>query len=162
MSGGFVVCGPRRHVNPCATAHEAQAATLDNGVAPLFHSQEDTMNLADVKAYIEAHLTEAADEIRVQFAQVVAFVEGKQAQDAAVAQAEVDRVAAEVADLTGKGYTVTAPVVSEWATKDPATVYNDIVAMREAAGYLPLQSAPVEAAPAAEVVPEPVVDVPAV
>ena len=67
------------------------------------------MDMTSIKAFFESHLTAAADDLRAKWQEVVAFVEGKQAQDAAAAQAEAARVAAEVADLVAKGYTVTAP-----------------------------------------------------
>ncbi len=67
------------------------------------------MTLTDIKAAIEADLAAAEQHIKDKWAEVVDFVEGKQAADAAAAQAEADRVAAEVADLQAKGYTVTAP-----------------------------------------------------
>ena len=68
------------------------------------------MTLTEVKDYLAAHLASAEAEIQTKWSEVVAWVEGKQATDAAAAQAEADRVAAEVADLVAKGYVVTAPV----------------------------------------------------
>lgn len=67
------------------------------------------MSMADIKAYVESHITAAEDDIKAKWAEVVAWVENKQANDAAIAKAEAERVAAEVADLQAKGYTVTAP-----------------------------------------------------
>jgi len=59
------------------------------------------MSIADIKGYIEGHLASAGDDLKQKFAEVVAFVEGK--------ETEAATVAAEVADLTARGYTVTAP-----------------------------------------------------
>ena len=67
------------------------------------------MTLFEIKIEIEADLAAAEQHIKDKWSEIVAFVEGKQADDAAKAQAEADRVAAEVADLIAKGYTVTAP-----------------------------------------------------
>lgn len=65
-------------------------------------TREKIMNLAEIRAYIESHLGEAEETLKSKFAEVVAYVEGKQAKDAAT-------TAAEIADLTAKGYTVMAP-----------------------------------------------------
>lgn len=60
------------------------------------------MNLADIKTYVESHLTAAEVSLKDDFARVVAWVENKQATEAAM-------VAAEISDLTARGYTVTPP-----------------------------------------------------
>lgn len=59
------------------------------------------MTIAEIKTYIESHLAFAADDLRAKFAEVVDFVEGR--------EKEASAVAAEIADLTAKGYTVTPP-----------------------------------------------------
>lgn len=60
------------------------------------------MIIAEIKGYIEGHLTSATDDLRSKFAEIVAYVEGNERTIAAT-------IAAEVADLTARGYTVTAP-----------------------------------------------------
>lgn len=59
------------------------------------------MTIAEIKGYIEGHLATAADDMKAKFAEIVAFVEGK--------ETEAATIAAEVADLTARGYTVTPP-----------------------------------------------------
>lgn len=59
------------------------------------------MSIAEIRGYVEGHLASAGDDLKAKFAEVVAFVEGK--------ETEAATVAAEVADLTARGYTVTAP-----------------------------------------------------
>ena len=63
------------------------------------------MSIAEIKTYIETHLQSANDDLRGKFAEVVAFVEGKEAEAVGIQQ--------EIADLTAKGYIVTGPFKTE-------------------------------------------------
>ena len=63
------------------------------------------MTIAEIKTYIETHLEAASDDLRAKFAEVVAFVQGKEVEAVGIAQ--------EIADLTAKGYVVTGPFKTE-------------------------------------------------
>ena len=65
------------------------------------------MNIAEIKTYIESHFTEDEDDLKAKFAEVVAFVTGKE-------QAATEKAAALAVDiqnatdlLKSHGYTVT-------------------------------------------------------
>lgn len=59
------------------------------------------MNLADIKAFIEAKIAAATDDIKQKVADVFAWLEHQ--------DADAQKVAAEIADLQSRGYTVTPP-----------------------------------------------------
>jgi len=61
-----------------------------------------TTTLDQVKAYFGPHLLVAEADIKASYDAFLAWFEGKLAKDAAF-------VAAEIADLTAKGYTVIEP-----------------------------------------------------
>ena len=52
------------------------------------------MNIAEIRTYVETHLQLANDELKGKFAEVVAFVEGKEVEAVGIAQ--------EIADLTDR------------------------------------------------------------
>lgn len=59
------------------------------------------MNIADIKAFIESKIAAAADDIKQKVADVFAWLEHQ--------DADAQKVQAEIADLTARGYTVTPP-----------------------------------------------------
>ena len=77
------------------------------GIQPVPVSQPSTvkvptMTLSEAKTYLEAHLALAEADIKLKYQEVVAWVETKLANDAAM-------TAAEIAHLQTLGYTVTPP-----------------------------------------------------
>jgi hypothetical protein len=62
----------------------------------------NTMTLVEAKTFLEAHLATAEADIKAKWAEVIVWAEAKVVKDAAF-------IAAEIADLTAKGYLVTPP-----------------------------------------------------
>ena len=64
------------------------------------------MNIAEIKTYIESHFTEDEDDLKAKFAEVVAFVTGKEQAIAEKAAALAVDIQNATALLRAQGYTI--------------------------------------------------------
>lgn len=69
--------------------------------------------IATLKTHVETHVASAEASVKAEFDKFVAFVEGEEA-----------KVAAEIADLKSRGYTVAAPVVESAAAPSALAARN--------------------------------------